>query len=255
MVTVKAYPSISKGYDELVCCAGVTDDHKWIRLYPVPYRNLPGQQQFQKGDVIEVFAERPKAHKDDRPESWKPKLDTMKIVDHISVSDDNWRKRLEWITPTVSRDYAEITEKQKTENKSLGAFRPTKILGVKVTRQASSWTDAQIATINQKDLFSEKEPLEKVPFRFQLGFEDEQGAKHWLSIIDWEFFQLWRKERDKFRDEDKAADQVRKKIEWIVAGDKDVIAFTGNLANPAMRRSFMILGFCYPKIDSQRSLF
>jgi len=251
MVTVKAYPSISKGYDELVCCAGVTDDHKWIRLYPVPYRNLPGQQQFQKGDVTEVSAERPKAHKDDRPESWKPKLDTMKIVDHISVSDDNWRKRLEWITPTISGGYAEITEKQETENKSLGAFRPTKILGVKVTRQASSWTDAQIATINQKDLFSDKEPLEKVPFRFQLGFEDEHGVKHWLSVIDWEFFQLWRKERDKFRDEEKAADQVCKKIKWIVSGDKDVIAFTGNLANPAMRRSFMILGFCYPKIDPQ----
>jgi hypothetical protein len=37
------------------------------------------------------------------------------------------------------------------------------------------WKDGQVATINQKDLFSEKEPLEKVPFRFKLGFEDEVG--------------------------------------------------------------------------------
>ncbi len=255
MVAVKAYPSISKGYDELVCCAGVTDDHKWVRLYPVPYRNLPGQQQFQKGDVIEVLAERPKAHKDDRPESWKPKLDTMKIVDHVSVKEGDWRQRLEWIGPTILRGFGELTEKQEKENKSLGAFRPAKILGVKVMREASSWTDAQIATINQKDLFSDKEPLEKIPFRFQLGFEDENARKHWLSIIDWEFFQLWRKERHRLRDEDKAADQVRRKIEFITAKDKDVVAFAGNLAHPAMRQSFMLLGFCYPKVDPQRSLF
>jgi hypothetical protein len=254
MVAVKAYPSISKGYDELVCCAGITDDHTWVRLYPVPYRDLPGQHQFRKGDIIEVLAERPKPHKDDRPESWKPKLDTMKVVDHVSV-EGNWRGRLEWINPTILRGFGELYEKQETENKSLGAFRPTKILGVKISREASSWTDAQIATINQKDLFSDKEPLEKIPFRFQLGFEDENGKGHWLSIIDWEFFQLWRKERDRFKDEAKAADQVRCRIESIISADNDVIAFAGNLANPAMRRSFMLLGFCYPKVDPQRSLF
>jgi hypothetical protein len=58
-----------------VCCAGITD--------PVPYRDLPGQRQFQKYDIVEVTAERSEPHKDDRPESWRPRLDTMKIVDHI----------------------------------------------------------------------------------------------------------------------------------------------------------------------------
>jgi hypothetical protein len=253
MVAVKAYPSISKNYDELVCCAGVTDDHHWVRLYPVPYRDLPGQKQFQKGDIIDVVVERRDAHKDNRPESWRPRLDTMRIVGHVPV-EDNWQSRMTWITPTMLRGFAELLERQQSENMSLGAFRPSRYLGVKVTDDAGTWTDAQIATINQKDLFSKKEPLEKVPFRFQLGFEDEHGGEHWLSIIDWEFFQLWRRERDKFRDPVKAADQVRKKIEWINAGDKDVIALAGNLGNPAMRRSFMILGFCYPKIDPQQQL-
>jgi hypothetical protein len=254
MVAVKAYPSISTKYDELVCCAGVTPDHKWVRLYPVPYRDLPGQKQFQKGDVIEVNVERRAAHKDDRPESWRPRLDTMRIVDHIGV-ENNWRRRLEWIEPTLSSGFADLLDKQESENKSLGAFRPSRILGVRVKQEADSWNGAQLATINQRDFFSDKEPLEKVPYRFQLGFEDERGAEHWLSIIDWEFFQLWRKERDRFRNERKAAEQVRKKVEWIVSRDRDVIAFAGNLGNPAMRRRFMILGFCYPKIDPQRPLF
>jgi len=255
LVAVKAYPAISKAHNELVCCAGVTEEHDWVRLYPVRYRDLPGQHQFRKGDIIEVLAERPKRHKDDRPESWRPNIETMKIVDHISVEKDNWRKRLGWISPTLSKGFAELAEKQRTENKSLGCFRPSRILGVKVTREASTWTDQQLATINQKDLFSDKEPLEKIPFRFQLEFEDENGGEHCLSIIDWEFFQLWRRQRDELKDEDKAAEQVRRKIQFITSPDRDVIAFAGNLANPTMRKSFMILGFCYPKLDLQQSLF
>ena len=100
-----------------------------------------------------------------------------------------------------------------------------------------------------------KEPLEKVPYRFRLGFEDEHGKPHWLSVIDWEFFQLWRKERDRFHSEEKAADQVRKKIETIASADNDLMLFAGNLANPAMRRSFMILGCCYAKKKRQTELF
>ena len=52
-----------------------------------------------------------------------------------------------------------------------------------------------------------------------------------------------------------AVEQVRKKLAWIARGDKEVILFTGNLANPAMRRSFIVLGFCYPKLVPQMSLF
>jgi len=33
MVAVKAYPAISKGHDELVCCAGVTENHEWIHSF------------------------------------------------------------------------------------------------------------------------------------------------------------------------------------------------------------------------------
>ena len=160
MVAVKAYPSISTKYDELVCCAGITDDHKWVRLYPVPYRDLPNQKQFQKGDVIDVIVERRAAHKDDRPESWRPRLDTMRIVDHIKV-EDNWRDRLKWIEPTILSGFGELLNKQQSENKSLGAFRPNRILGVRVKQESASWTGAQLATINQTDFFSDKEPLEK----------------------------------------------------------------------------------------------
>lgn len=69
LVTVKAYPSVSTKYNELVCCAGITEARQWVRLYPVPYRDLPNHTQFQKYDIVEVICDRREAHKDNRPEA------------------------------------------------------------------------------------------------------------------------------------------------------------------------------------------
>lgn len=255
MVTVKAYPSVSTKYNELVCCAGITESKQWIRLYPVPYRDLPGHKQFEKYDIVEVDVIKRDSYKDDRPESWQPLMETMRIVGHVDVKNGNWDARLDWIKPTLFPGFARLEELQEKNNISLGAFKPARILGVEVTPDDESWSQAQLNTINQGDLFSNKEPLEKVPYRFRLGFLDELGKEHWLSVIDWEFYQLWRKERDRFGSGDKAADQVKKKLETISGPDKDLILFVGNLAHPAMRRRFMILGCCYPKVNRQGMLF
>ena len=58
MVSVKAYPTPSTKYEETVCCAGISEDLEWIRLYPVPYRDLPGLGKFRKYDIVEVTAVR-----------------------------------------------------------------------------------------------------------------------------------------------------------------------------------------------------
>lgn len=255
LVTVKAYPSISTKYNELVCCAGITDAKKWVRLYPVPYRDLPGHKHFEKYDILEVDAFKREAYKDDRPESWQPDLDTMRIVGHVDVRHGNWDARMEWIRPTLFQGFAHLQDLQTKQNVSLGAFRPAKILGIDVSPDDENWSPAQMNVINQGDLFSKKEPLEKVPYRFRLGFLDERDKEHHLSVIDWEFYQLWRKERDRFGSEEKAAEQVKKKLETISAPDNDLILFVGNLAAPAKRKSFMILGCCFPKTSTQGTLF
>jgi len=253
MVTVKAYPSPSTKYEETVCCAGITEDREWVRLYPVPYRDLPGQGQFKKYDIVEVIAERREPHKDDRPESWRPRLDTMKITGHVEAKG-NWQARFDWVRPTLLKGYAELLELQQSDNLSLGAFRPNKILGIKVKHEEARWSEAQKAAILQSHLFSDKEPLEEVPYRFQIGFEDEIGKPHWLSVIDWEFFQLWRKERDRLGRPEAAAEQVERKLQEISSSEKDLILFAGNQANPARRKSFMILGCFWPKFDAQGQL-
>jgi len=48
LITVKAYPAISKKYNETVCTAGITEEGKWIRIYPIPFRQLEYDNQFRK---------------------------------------------------------------------------------------------------------------------------------------------------------------------------------------------------------------
>ena len=40
-ILVKAFPQHSEKYEETVCCAGVTDDNRLIRLYPITYGGWP----------------------------------------------------------------------------------------------------------------------------------------------------------------------------------------------------------------------
>ena len=40
-VVGKTYPNPSKKYRETTCIGGVTDEGKWIRMYPVPFRLMP----------------------------------------------------------------------------------------------------------------------------------------------------------------------------------------------------------------------
>lgn len=55
LITVKAYPNPSTKYGETVCCAGIDiDTGKWIRLYPIPFRDLDSAKQFSKYTIIEI---------------------------------------------------------------------------------------------------------------------------------------------------------------------------------------------------------
>ena len=46
IILVKALPQPSKQHGETVCCAGVTAQGQWKRLFPVRYRHLGGDSSF-----------------------------------------------------------------------------------------------------------------------------------------------------------------------------------------------------------------
>ncbi len=76
LITVMTYPHPSRGYQELVCTAGVTESREWVRLYPVDYRYREQHQQFKKYQWIEVVLGPTGAGNDHRKESRRPDLDS-----------------------------------------------------------------------------------------------------------------------------------------------------------------------------------
>jgi len=100
LITVKAYPNPSKKYGETVCCAGVDlAANQWIRLYPIPFRDLDDEQRFKKYNVIEVNCA--KATDDHRPESYKVDAGSIKVIEWWDSTKDNWAKRKSAVLPLV----------------------------------------------------------------------------------------------------------------------------------------------------------
>lgn len=74
LITVKAYPNASTKYRETVCVAGVSGG-KWVRLYPVQFRLLPGIKAFKKYEIVRVNVV--KHDKDPRPETYRPQQESF----------------------------------------------------------------------------------------------------------------------------------------------------------------------------------
>jgi hypothetical protein len=97
LITVMTYPHPSRGYEELVCTAGVTGAGEWVRLYPVDYRHRPSHQKVRKYQWIEVGLAPQGSGNDNRKESRKPDLNSIRLLGAPLDTDDAWRKRREII--------------------------------------------------------------------------------------------------------------------------------------------------------------
>ena len=98
LITVRTYPTPAQKGIEVSCTAGVTDDKRWIRLFPVPYRFLGPDQRFRKYQWIELNIL--KASSDSRPESFHPDLDSIKIVSERLPTSGKWQSRKEFVIPS-----------------------------------------------------------------------------------------------------------------------------------------------------------
>ncbi len=87
------YPHPSKSYKEIVCTAGITDRNQWVRLYPIDYRYRPRSQQFHKYQWIEVGLLPHGSGNDNRKESRKPDLNSIKLIGSPLSTDNNWYER------------------------------------------------------------------------------------------------------------------------------------------------------------------
>lgn len=201
LITVKTYPTLSRKYGETVCTAGVRADGTWMRIYPVPFRRLEETEQYRKFDWLETDFIRGRS--DPRPETHHPTdLAKMLSVGHMGT-DDNWRERRELLLNKVKvYDRLEPLLTGAKDNKlSLAMFKPTRIRGFIWEDEERDWNADKVAEMRDKtrqaEMFKEEmwretfKIIPKLPYSFSYQFEDADGRKSTMQVLDWECGQLY----------------------------------------------------------------
>lgn len=246
LVTVKAYPNPSKKYGETVCVAGIdVDTGKWIRLYPIPFRDLDDEKRFKKYSTIEIKAF--KASDDHRHESFKVDADSIKILGWIGT-ENKWEGRKKILMPTLNSSFCKIQEDRKSHNISLGMFKPERVTFTAKPFKTED-QDERGLSYKQGDIFhGPKKPIEQIPFDFRYSFHCDGTSDcpgHDLMIVDWELNQSFRRWRYKYKPEQVLLEKINQRWLGEMCSDKkDTNFFVGNVKR--FPDTFMVLGVFYP---------
>lgn len=251
LVTVKAYPNLTK-HGEAVCVAGIdVNAPRWIRLFPVNYRDLPWTNQFKKYQIITLRAA--KAKNDRRPESYTPDVDSIQVLSGPIPPKDGWKKRLQIIEGVPDQNLCRLQDSQPG-GESLGWFRPSEVMGFDVEEDRTPFDPAKVALAQHPSLFApnlrDKTELEKIPFRFLYRFRCGGGncpsKGHRLSIIDWEIGALFRNLKTAGDKEEDILRKVREKwFDEMCGESRGTHFYVGNQHQHL--DTFMVLGVASPK--------
>lgn len=170
LITVKAYPNPSKKYGETVCCAGIDlGTGQWIRLYPIPYRDLDDDQKFKKYSIIE--ADCAQAPDDKRPESFKVRANTINVVDWINPEKGTWDKRRSMVLQLPVKSMCQVFRDKEEKGISLGLIKPSNI-SFNCMKQSKSDQQAREDCYSQLSFFNkQKDAIEDIPFNFYYSFK------------------------------------------------------------------------------------
>ena len=249
LVTVKAYPALSQKHGEAVCVAGVRADSptpEWVRLFPVPFRDLDYQRRFKKYQLITLQATK-SAGSDKRPESWRPDPDSI-VLGRVLNTSRNWQERRRLVLPLETESMCDLQRRQATDGTSLGVFKPGSVEDFLIEPESSDWDPAKQALIDQPSLlFPTKAGLEKIPFRFRYRYTcSTAGCRgHSQSIVDWELSQAYRLWSKQYGPKG-VIDALRQK--WLTemcAPERDTYFFAGN--QHMHPEAFLVLGVFWPK--------
>jgi len=246
LITVKAYPNPSKKYGETVCCAGIdVDTLQWLRLYPIPFRDLDSSQRFQKYTIITVKCW--KADDDHRVESYKIDADSIKKLSYLDTKQ-KWEDRKKIVLPTASSSFCNILQ-DTPKNISLGTFKPCNIdFSWKKSEMESQ--DKRLACYAQLSFFdTKKKAIEQIPFDFYYHFKCQDQTNcpgHILPIVDWEIGQAYRNWRYKYKPQELLLQKIKQRWLNLICSEKnDVYFYVGNMKR--FRDHFMVLGVFYPQ--------
>jgi hypothetical protein len=212
LVLCKTYPSPSGKHVETSCVAGMEEDGRLVRLFPIPFRLINDDRQFKKWQWVTARIE--KARNDRRPESHKVFVDTIVCDgDPLSTSHGWQTRRVQLRKMPTFEDFASLDAARVSDGLTLGLVRPSRVLGLDITPTDNpDWTDQEKEKLVQHErqigLFDEGEAkriarLRKVPFDFHYRYAcniGDVGHEYRHKIVDWEAGALYWTCRSRYGD-------------------------------------------------------
>lgn len=270
LITVKTYPTLSKKYKELVCTAGIKEDGNWIRIYPLPFRFLKGENKFAKYQWISLLVEKNK--RDHRPESFNAvDIGNIDVGERIKTGKlRDWEERKKYVLKNVKYDLAELIKGAHNNDYSLAVFKPKEVLdfSVEETSNDNFFNKKEIIEeqlkqgsllngMNADDEDMIKTLMPKIPYKFKYKFRDEQNKISNLMIEDWEVCQLYLSYIQKGFPHDEAFSKVKAKYLDDFYKTKDLHFFLGTTLtfhNKKAPNPYVIVGTFHPPHARQQTL-
>lgn len=246
LIVVRTYPTPARKGAEVSCTAAITEDGRWLRLFPLPYRYLDDDKRFKKYQWISVDTRR---SSDPRPESHEINPDSIVIESPVIKTARKWETRKEIVMPLKSHCLCCLeTERKASGAPTLGFFKPHQIERFIIRNDRAEWTESELGRLSQLS-FGEKAPfqrLEKIPYKFIYKFrcDHETCRGHHLSCTDWELGQSYRKWRKRYGDRWKWA--IRNKYEFEMMVKNDTYFYVGTVRMHP--NSWIIVGLWYPRL-------
>lgn len=238
MLMVKTYPQPSKKYQNLVCSAGITEDGRWMRLYPVKFELFLGEEKIHKYDILKLMVE--KNDSDHRKESYK----VLKIIEKSSSEDGtDWSECERWIQRVGIDPSLESLEKRYREDfTSLGIIKPDRIEELVSDRPVSE-EDIQISKDIQMTLFNERVMVvDEIINKFQYIFSCGGGCKHEIMCEDWELLEAYRWFWERYEDPTLVWEKLYDRFfRWLTERDVHFI-----MGTHSRFPTWMIIGLYYP---------
>lgn len=183
LVLVKALPHPGDSHGETVCCAGVTADHQWRRMYPIRFRHLDAQ--FNRWDWVTYQWSLP-PH-DTRKESRRVHEESIKVVGTLKRTE-----QASFLTQVFVSSTDEATEK----GQSLALIRPLKPRFWYEKKTPSEIQHERLANERaaRQTSFLDRElkALEPCPYRFKLDYMMPNGSERHSTCGDWETSAMFR---------------------------------------------------------------
>lgn len=254
MILVKATPVLTSRLEESMCVAGMSLDAepRWVRLHPVPFRDLEDDTKFRKYQEITLEVTRPRS--DRRPESWVPIEGSIKPGRTLGT-EHGWAERRERVEALGQHTMCDLVARNRSgsgpDTPSLAVVHtaepPELVIATRDEEQLTRWRERAEAIAASPSLFDEpgiaRRPMEVVPWRFSYRYRclAPHCNMHTQTIVDWEAVALWRNVRHR----DNWQELMRRKfVDELWGPDKDAALFVGNMEQYPW--NFLVLGVFWP---------